>query len=159
MYDVTSGHPYVVQRLCEKIVKNVNKSGKDRVIHFQDIDTVLKSLDFVQHDVLGTYWGGALTLERIVLLIMIVNTEARTASSIRDLLKDRYELHPQIREINQALQNLVYLRSILRYSDEGYYTFDAGAVERLAAQEKLLCDLIESEVEEYKYSQQDRNGI
>jgi serine/threonine protein kinase len=159
MYDVTSGHPYVVQRLCEKIIKNVNKGGKDRVIHFQDIDTVLKSLDFVQHDVLGTYWGGALTLERIVLLIMIVNTEARTASSIRDLLKDRYELHPQIREINQALQNLVYLRSILRYSDEGYYTFDAGAVERLAAQEKLLCDLIESEVEEYKYSQQDRNGI
>jgi len=109
-------------------------------------------LNFQREDFLGTYWGAATFLEKIISLLMSDDGNARTLRTVRQALAERCNLHPKAREMDDALQRLVDLRSILKRTSTGY-EFAVEAFPRVVAGTMTLDDMLEVLVEDYAEEQ------
>ncbi len=148
IWDLTSGHPNVVQRLCRRLIERLNEQGSRRIT-LDDVDAVIEDPGFQRDDFLSTYWEAATSLEKIISLLMSDNREVRTLQSLRRALEDRCNLHASAREIDNALQRLVDLRSILERTPNGY-EFAVKGFPRVVAGTMTLNDMLMILTEEYK---------
>lgn len=144
----TSGHPNVVQRLCRRLIERLNEMGV-RHITMADVNTVIEEPSFQRDDFLSTYWEAATPLEKIISLLMSDNDEVRTLQSLLEALEDHCGLQPSAREIDDALQRLVNLRSILKRTPTGY-EFAVKAFPRVVAGTMTLNDMLMILTEEYE---------
>ena len=144
----TSGHPNIVQRLCRRLIEQLNEQDTRRIA-IDDVDAVIGDPGFQRDDFLSTYWEAATSLEKIISLLMSDNDEVRTLQSLLEALKDRCGLQPSAREIDDALQRLVDLRSILKRTPTGY-EFAVKAFPRVVAGTMTLNDMLMILTEEYE---------
>lgn len=118
IYDITSGHPNIVQRLCRRLIQRLEELGTRRIT-LDDIDTVTADRAFQEDDFLQTYWEGATLLERIISIVMARDDQCRTMVTVRGALS-KLGVRASARETDSALQRLTDLRSILRRTPSGY---------------------------------------
>jgi hypothetical protein len=144
----TSGHPNVVQRLCHRLIEQLNEQNTRRIT-LKDVSAITEDPGFQRNDFLSTYWEAATSLEKIISLLMSDNEEVRTLQSLRQVLEDRCGLQPSAREIDDALQRLVDLRSILKRTPTGY-EFAVKAFPRVVAGTMTLNDMLMILTEEYE---------
>ena len=147
IWTFTSGHPNVVQRLCRRLIERLNEQGTRRIT-LGDVNVIIKDPGFQRDDFLSTYWEAATALEKIISLLMADDDGVRTLSTVRSALTKRCGLHPQAREVDDALQRLVDLRSILKRTPTGY-EFAVTAFPRVVAGTMTLDDMLEVWVEDY----------
>lgn len=152
IYDFTSGHPNIVQRICDRLVKRLNEQGTRR-ISLTDVDAVITDPGFQRDDFLGTYWERATVLEKLISLVMSDDKNIRTLSDVRQALQNRCNVQPKAREVDEALQRLVDLRSILRGTPAGY-EFAVEAFPQVVAGTITLKDMLEVFTEEYQEQSQ-----
>jgi hypothetical protein len=148
IYDFTSGHPNVVQRLCYRLIEWLNKQGIRR-IKLDDVNMVIQDPGFQRDDFLGTFWEAATPLEKIISLLMVEDEKVRSLEDVRKALSHRCDLNPKARDVDDALQRLVDLRSILRHTPTGY-EFAIAAFPRVVAGTMTLKDMLEILAEEYQ---------
>lgn len=148
IYDFTSGHPNVVQRLCRRLIERLNEQ-RTRRLTSDDVNAVIEDPGFQRDDFLSTYWEAATALEKIVSLLMADDEELRTLRGLRGALAERCGLHPRAREVDEALQRLVDLRSILQRTPTGY-EFAVQALPHVVAGTMTLDDMLEILTEEHQ---------
>ncbi|MBK7780571.1 MAG: hypothetical protein IPJ58_07225 [Ardenticatenia bacterium] len=119
IYRVTGGHPSVVQLLCARIIKLLNKES-DRQISDAHIDRVISEFDFVRNDLLSAYLDAATSLEKLICILMIADSRVRSSKAIRDTLSTRCGLQLPVSSIDDALRRLIELRCLLHASPRGY---------------------------------------
>jgi hypothetical protein len=148
IYEFTSGHPNIIQRLCRRLVERIGKLERRRIT-LGDVRAVIEDPDFQRDDFLSTYLERATPLEKIISLLMADNSKIRTLQSTQQALKDRCDLQPSARKIDDALQRLVDLRSILKRTPSGY-KFAVKAFPRVVAGTMTLTDMLMIFAEEYE---------
>jgi len=147
----TSGHPNVVQRLCRRLIERLNEQGT-RHITLDDVNAVIEDPGFQRDDFLSTYWEAATSLEKIISLLMADDENVRTLRTVRRALAKRCNLQPKAREMDDALQRLVDLRSIFKRTPTGY-EFAVEAFPRVVAGTMTLEDMLEVLAEDYAEEQ------
>ena len=85
VFDFTSGHPNVVQRLCRRLILRLNEQNR-RQITLKDVTEVIESAEFIYDDFLPTYFQKATALERLCALFMAQEDGLRTATAVRGAL-------------------------------------------------------------------------
>jgi hypothetical protein len=152
IFNATSGHPYLVQRLCQGLVQTISKKRK-RVIEPEYIEVVLNDSAY-QQDYFETVWGQAPLLARII--TMLVGEKGASMAAISERLR-RYGLAPSLREISAAL-DILDLYSVL-VNRGGTYQFVATAFPEMMR--RAYGDDIETNIElrceEYVWEQQSSN--
>jgi len=112
------------------------------------VNAVIEDPGFQREDFLSTYWEAATSLEKIISLLMADDKDVRTLRTARQALAERCNLRPKAREVDDALQRLVDLRSILKRTPTGY-EFAVEAFPRVVAGTMTLDDMLEVLVEDY----------
>jgi hypothetical protein len=144
----TSGHPNVVQRLCRRLIERLNEQGTRRIT-LDNLNAVIEDPGFQRDDFLSTYWEAATSLEKIISMLMADDESVRTLRTVRQALVERCNLRPKARQVDDALQRLVDLRSILKRTPTGY-EFAIEAFPRVVAGTMTLDDMLEILAEEYR---------
>lgn len=147
IYDFTSGHPNIVQRLCHRLIERLSERS-DRRITPDDVEAIMADPTFQRDDFLSTYWESATPLEKIISLLMANDQRVRTLDAVRKALAERCNLPCEAKEVDVALQRLVDLRSILKLKPDGY-GFAVEAFPQVIADTMTLRDMLEILVEEY----------
>ena len=148
IYKFTSGHPNIVQRLCQRLVNLLDQKTL-RKITPEDIENVIALPEFQRDDFLSVLWERATSLEKILSLVMAQDTgQPHTLRTIRQTLTGSWNLNPSAREIDKALQRLTELRNILAVTPYGY-TFAAEAFPQVIANTVIAEDMLEVLVEDY----------
>ncbi|HOU13753.1 MAG TPA: protein kinase [Anaerolineae bacterium] len=148
IWEFTSGHPNVVQRLCYRLIQLLNESGS-RHISLDDARAITENPVFQRDDFLGTYWEAATPLEKIISLLMADDRKITTLSAVQSAIVNQCGLKPKIREIDDAMQRLVDLRSILNRLPTGY-DFAVTAFPRVVAGTMTMNDMLARCIEEYQ---------
>ena len=148
IFEFTSGHPNVAQRLCHRLIEHLTDEEKRRITP-DDVNTIVNMPAFQRVDFLGTFWEAASPLEKIISLLMTNDTSVRTLDSVHQALALRCQLSPKVREVDESLQRLVDLRSILRATQTGY-EFAVTAFPKVVAGSMVSTDLISRFVDEYR---------
>lgn len=151
IYDSTSGHPNVVQRLCYRLVERLSEQSS-RGITLEDVNAVLEDPRFQEIDFLQTYWEAASPLERIITLVISQEARSYRLKDVRRLLSEQVRIQPSMTAIKEALDRLVDLRSILKRSQAGY-ALDVEAFPRVLANITTLEDLLEVLAEQYEQTE------
>ena len=144
IWEFTSGHPNVVQRLCQRLVKRLNQN-QARHLTLDDIEAVVTDSDFIRKDFLDVYWERATSLERLSSLIMANNCDIRTLTEVHEALI-RYNLDVTLNQVDEALERLVDLRNILQRTSEGY-EFAVTAFPEIIAKARKFDNLIKLNLE------------
>jgi hypothetical protein len=147
IYAFTSGHPNIIQRLCNRLILHLNETGARRIL-VEDLQAIIDDPGFQRDDFLSTYWESASPLEKILSLLLAEDETRRTLSEIRRALEVRCGLLPKASEVDDALQRLVDLRSILRRTPTGY-AFAVDAFPRVIQGTLTLQDMLEVFAEQY----------
>ncbi len=151
IYEFTSGHPNIVQRLCYQLIELLDKRN-DRKLMLDDVETVANDPGFQRDDFLNTYLSQATILERILTIILARSGQKlANLANLRQWLRQELQLDPSARELNAALQRLVELRLILNRQPQGY-SFAVPAIPLVINQSQALptADLLEQYVEDYR---------
>lgn len=146
IYQFTSGHPNVIQRLCHRLL-DVVSVGSARRITLQDVEAIIRDPDFQREDFLYTFWEAATPLEKLVSLLMCDDSQVRSLGAVRQASSARCNLSVKNKELDEALQQLVDLRSLLRRTQAGY-DFAVEAFPLVVAGTVTLNDQIDILVEE-----------
>ena len=147
IWDFTSGHPNVVQRLCQRLIVRLNERG-DRRLTLDDVETMVADPDFLRKDFLNIYWERATALERLCSLVMAADDRVRTLTAVYHVLTD-CGLQVTLNQADDALERLVDLRNILERTAEGY-DFAVSAFPEVIAKTARLDDLIALNSETYQ---------
>jgi ActR/RegA family two-component response regulator len=139
IYDFTSGHPNVVQRLCQRLIIRLNERQHRRITS-DDVEAVIADPGFLRRDFLDTFWERASILEKLVSLVMIKDGMARTLRGVRSALT-REGIKADLNSVDSALERLVDLRNILKRTPTGY-EFAVTAFSHVLSQSQRLDDLI-----------------
>jgi CheY-like chemotaxis protein len=148
VWDFTSGHPNVVQRLCQRLIVRLNQRG-DRRLTLDDVEVVVADPDFLRKDFLNIYWERATALERLCSLVMAADNDVRTLTAVHDALTSR-GIEVTLNQVDDALERLVDLRNILKRTAEGY-DFAVTAFWKVIAKTARLDDLIALNCETYRH--------
>lgn len=126
IWNATSGHPNVVQRLCQRVIVRLDER-RDRRLTPDDLEAVIADPAFQRDDFYNIYLEQATVLERILPLVLAQDgNEPYTLSDICRLLDERLNLvsptgeKPRAAEVDAALRRVTDLRSILDYTPQGY---------------------------------------
>jgi hypothetical protein len=143
----TSGHPSVVQSLCQQLVRKLSQR-RDRLLTLKDVEAVVSDSRFLRKDFLDIYWERATVLERLCSLVMAADQDVHTLTRAREVLIDR-GIEVTLNQVDEALERLVDLRNILERTDEGY-KFAVTAFPEVIAKTARLDDLIALNCETYR---------
>jgi len=147
IWNFTSGHPNVVQRLCQRLIISLNERG-DRRLTLDDVEAVVADPDFLRKDFLNIYWERATALERLCSLVMAADDSVRTLTVVHEALSSR-DIEVTLNQVDDALERLVDLRNILQRTAEGY-EFAVTAFPEVIAKTARLDDLIALNCETYR---------
>jgi starch synthase len=147
IWNFTSGHPNVIQCLCRRLIQRLNEKGARR-IEREDVSAVIEDPTFQREDFLEIYWNSATSLEVIITLLMVGDDSIRTMTDMQEALANRYEIHPTAKEIDDALQRLVDLRSILKRSRDRY-EFALKAFPQVLTGTMTVSDMLKTHLEKY----------
>jgi hypothetical protein len=147
IWDFTSGHPNVVQRLCQRLIVRLNRRG-DRCLTLDDVKAIVADPDFLRKDFLNIYWERATALERLCSLVMAADDSTRTLMAIHEALVS-HGIEVTLNQVDDALERLVDLRNILQRTAEGY-EFAVTAFPEVIANTARLDDLIALNCETYQ---------
>ncbi|MBE7472782.1 MAG: hypothetical protein DPW09_12080 [Anaerolineae bacterium] len=150
IYEFTSGHPNIVQRLCQQLIEILD-TRNDRKLTLDDVEGVVNNPAFQRDDFLNTYLSQATILEHILTIMLAKAGQISNLAAIRHVLRQELGLDPSARELNAALRRLVDLRSILNHTSQGY-TFAVSAISLVINQSGAIAtaDLLEQYVEDYR---------
>jgi hypothetical protein len=148
IWDLTSGHPNIVQRLCQHLVILLNARGNRRLSPF-DVDAVAEDPGFLRKDFLNVYWERATALERICSLMMAADQDLRTLAGLHESLLGQ-DIQVDLNQVDDALERLVDLRNILQRTAEGY-EFAVTAFPDVIAKTARLADWIALNREVYEH--------
>ena len=115
IFEATSGHPYLVQRLCQGLVQAISRQGI-RIIGPEHIELVLNDRTY-QQDYFETVLGQSPLLARVI--TKLVGPEGATLKEIQQRL-NQHGLKPALREIRDTL-DVLDLYSVLVRKSERYY--------------------------------------
>jgi hypothetical protein len=146
VWEFTSGHPNVVQRLCLRLVELLNRQGR-RNIRPGDVQEVIATPEFIREDFLETYFDQATVLEHICALLMASDDRLRTLTAVQGALLAR-GVRADLKDINAAMERLKELRGILRETSSGY-EFAVQAFPRVIRQSGRLDDWLALRCEIY----------
>jgi starch synthase len=146
--EVSGGHPNIIQRLCTLLIINMNEKNKHSIT-LEDIEIAINEPKFRREDFLETYWEKATPLEKIITILLAETPSENRATTIRKGITDRCKLNVQKNEIDDALQRLVELRSILEETVDGY-KFRVKSFPVMVGDEITRNDMLESLVESYR---------
>jgi hypothetical protein len=118
IWEFSSGHPNVIQRLCQRLITRINES-QHRTLALKDVDDVVSDPEFLRKDFLNVFWERATVLERIATLLMSLDSTLRTLPAVSKSLTD-HGISASLNSIDGALNRLVDLRAILGRSESGY---------------------------------------
>jgi len=152
IWDFTSGHPNIVQRLCHRLIERLNQQGSRRLT-LDDVNAVIENPHFQERDFLQTYWEGGSILEKIVTLILARNARVYSLTETLQFLETQAGIQPSAAATKDALDRLVDLRSILKRSQRGY-SFAVEAFPLILANTSTPEDLLEVFVEQYRQMEQ-----
>lgn len=147
IYEFTSGHPNIVQRLCSYLVAHLNKTGFRRIA-LAEVTNIIEDPHFQENDFLRTYWEGASALEQIITLVLSARSRAYRPREVRQLIYEQAHIQPSAKSTKEALDRLVELRSILKLSQRGY-EFAIEAFPLVLSNTITVEDLLEVLVEEF----------
>lgn len=147
IWDFTSGHPSVVQSLCQQLLRHLGQRG-DRLLSLADVEAVVTDPRFLRKDFLDVYWERATVLERLCSLVMAANQDARTLTGVREVLTG-LGVEATLNQVDDALERLVDLRNILKRTAEGY-EFAVTAFPEVIAKTARLDDLIALSCESHR---------
>ncbi len=148
IYTFTSGHPNVVQRLCENLLTIVNKR-QIRQITPADVETVIQSPSFQLNDFLQAFWSKATFLEMAISLVMAEDSRHYyNLREIRQKLTMQWGLEIKATQVQQALVRLEELRNILKRTQKGY-TFAVSAFPEVIAKTVTTEDALEVLAEQF----------
>jgi len=116
----TSGHPYLLQRLCQGLIQALNIQGP-RTVQNSHIEFVLNDSSY-QEDYFETIWGQSPTLAQIITLL--IDEQGATLRQIRSRLNE-YKLYPKLGDIDDALKVLELYSVLVR--KKGIFLFAATA--------------------------------
>ena len=148
IWDFTSGHPNIVQRLCYRLIARLNQRNDHRLT-LDDIEAVVGDPDFLRKDFLNVYWERATALERLCSLVMAADDGECTLTAVHEALSE-YSVPATLNEVDDALERLVDLRNILQRTAEGY-EFAVAAFPEVIANTARLEDLIALNSETYQH--------
>ncbi len=148
IYDFTSGHPNIVQRLCSHLIEQINEQGVHRIT-LENVNAVIEDAQFQEIDFLQTYWEAATPLERIITLVLSQKAKTYRLKEVQHLLSKQVHIQPSATATKDALDRLVDLRSILRRFQVGY-AFAVEAFPSVLANTTTIEDLLEVLVEQYE---------
>lgn len=140
IYDFTSGHPNVVQRLCRRVIERLNDGGT-RCVSLDDVNSIIEDPDFIRKDFLETYFSRASVLEHLCALLMAARPHVRTLASVHEMLV-QHDINARLNQVDAALERLVDLRNILARTPGGY-DFAVSAFPRIIGKSKRLHDWID----------------
>ena len=147
IWKFTSGHPNVVQRLCQHLVTKLYQE-RQVDLRIEDVEGVILDADFLRKDFLDTYWEQASPLERLCSLILAKDESIYTLTAVYTALT-QYGLQTSLNQVNDALERLVDLRNILdRTADR--YGFAVTAFPEVIAKTSRVDDLIALACEKYR---------
>jgi energy-coupling factor transporter ATP-binding protein EcfA2 len=147
IWDFTSGHPSIVQSLCQRLIMCLSQRG-DRLLTPEDVEAVATDPDFLRKDFLNVYWERATALERLCSLVMAADESARTLIAVHEALTN-CGIESTLNQVDDALERLVDLRNILQRTAEGY-EFAVTAFPEIIAKTARLDDLIALNRETYQ---------
>jgi hypothetical protein len=147
IWDFTSGHPSIVQSLCQRLITRLNQRG-NRLLTLEDVEAVVADPDFLRKDFLNVYWERATVLERLCSLVMAPDENVRTLMAVHQALIVR-GTEVTLNQVDDALERLVDLRNILQRTAEGY-EFAVTAFPEVIAKTARLDDLIALNRETYR---------
>lgn len=147
VWDFTSGHPNIVQRLCQQIIIHLSQR-QDRQLQTHDIETIITDPDFLRRDFLNVYWERATALERLCCLIMATNHHDWTLTTVHDAFVKK-NIAVELNQVDKALERLVDLRNILRRTTEGY-AFAVTAFPEVIGKTARLEELIALNLESFR---------
>jgi hypothetical protein len=139
IWNFTSGHPNVAQRLCQRLIVLLNQRG-DRRLTLDDVEAIVADPDFLRKDFLNIYWERATALERLCSLVMAANENMHTLTGVHEALITR-GIQVALNQVDDALERLVDLRNILQRTATGY-EFAVTAFPEVIAKTARLDDLI-----------------
>jgi AAA+ ATPase superfamily predicted ATPase len=148
IYEFTSGHPNIVQRICDRLIDILNQRG-NRILSTEDVDTVITDPTFQRDDFLGTYWERATPLEKIISLVMAEDKSLHTLNDIKENLQKKSGLKLRLNDVDEALMMLVNLRSILRHSEFGY-GFVSDVFPKVISGTITYREMLALEIEKYR---------
>lgn len=147
IWEFTSGHPNIIQRLCQRLIKLLNQR-QNRQITPEDIQILISDPDFLRRDFLNVYWERATVLERLCSLIMAANQDTNTLIAVHSANK-KHGIDVSLNQIDRALERLVELRNILKHTPTGY-AFAVSAFPRVVNATSRFDDLIALNREAYQ---------
>jgi hypothetical protein len=143
----TAGHPNVIQRLCDRLIKQMNREQR-RFLSEEDVERILADNEFLEKDFLHTYWSQATRLERICTLVMARDRSLHTLVEIHAELIQRLP-GITLSVVKESLESLIDLRNLIRSTKQGYVFAVEGfpvAFERT----HVLDDVLAVECERYR---------
>ncbi len=147
IWKFTSGHPSVVQSLCQRLIMRLHKHHLRRLT-VDDVEAVASNYDFLRKDFLNVYWERATPLERLCSLIMVEDENVRTLAATHAALR-RLDLDVTLNQVDEALECLVDLRNILQRTAGGY-EFAVTALPLVVTRTGRPHDLIALNCETYR---------
>jgi hypothetical protein len=146
IYAFSSGHPNVVQRLCQRLVEQLDER-QTRQLTVKDVDIVVSDPKF-QRDSRDIFWERATVLEKLTSLVMAEDQSCCSVDDVREALA-RHGVQASFRQVDGALERLVDLRSILRRTVEGY-EFAVTAFPRILSRTTTIHNAIEYQKEVFE---------
>jgi hypothetical protein len=147
IWNVTSGHPNIVQLLCQRVIRRINQRP-NRQLTLEDVKATVADPDFLRRNFLNVYWERATTLERLCTLVMAADDKVQTLTTVQESLTT-HEVEVSLNLVDDALERLVDLRNILQRTPEGY-EFAVTAFPEVIAKTARLNDLIALNRETYQ---------
>jgi hypothetical protein len=148
IYEVTSGHPNVVQRLCHRLIERLNTLASRRIT-IGDVNAIIETPSFQEEDFLSTFWEAASPLEKVISLVLSEKDKAYRLNEVRRLISEKARIKPSATATKYALDRLVDLRSILKRSLYGY-AFAVKAFPAILANTTTVEDQLQIMVEAYE---------
>jgi hypothetical protein len=150
IFELTAGHPNIVQRLGQRLVRLVAEKPK-RCITLDDLSTVINDPDFQTKDFLNVFWERTTLLERVLTLVLARKEDHTfTMRVTQDILRTQLGLDPPASQIQAALWRLVDLRNVLKTSEGGGYVFAAKLLPEIIGHSATGEDLLVVNVEDYR---------
>ena len=139
IYDLTSGHPNLIQYIGKELVESANKR-KERGILIEDLHIIRHSTDFAEN-YLRTIWGAADPLEKIITLA--APASAFTYGEIQEiLLTNKIKISDD--QIRLALRMLIVYSVLEKY--ERRYKFKAKSFYEILHRTQEVNVLLRSEI-------------
>ena len=139
IWDFTSGHPNIVQRFCDRLIKRLNERD-ERQITLDDVEEIIGDSDFVRLDFLATYFSRASVLEQLCALIMAEKGDIHSLQAIFQALVEQ-KIEVTLNQVDGALERLEDLRNILKRTPDGWF-FAVTAIPLVVLRLRRLDDLI-----------------